>query len=199
MAIPTQFSVANKNIAPIANPPLAKDLPKVIEAEEHSLVNGASIIPSLSSVGVSTPQELTAETAVVIDNPSAKTAQGKLSVDAPVEKTTQAKAVVSSPVEKTAESKAGVSSPVEKTAQNKVTVSTPVEKAAQAKAANPAPSVLTPKTGTLTAPPFPLNHARVLYKNILNNYSSTSASEGDSDTVYLSVVPLIVTGKRWRC
>lgn len=146
MAIPTQFSVANTNIAPIANPPLAKDLPKVIEAEEHSLVDGASIIPSLSSVGVSAPQELTAETAVVIANPSAKTAQSKLSVDAPVEKT--------------AESKAAVDAPVEKTAQTKTT--------------NPNPSVLTPKTGTLTVPPFPLNHARILYDNKLQSYSSVT-------------------------
>lgn len=97
MAIPTQFSVANTNIAPIANPPLAKDLPKVIEAEEHSLVDGANIIPSLSSVGVSAPQEMTAETAVVIANPSTKTAQGKLSINAPVEKTAQGKAISPAP------------------------------------------------------------------------------------------------------
>lgn len=168
MAIPTQFSVANTNIAPIANPPLAKDLPKVIEAEEHSLVDGASIIPSLSSIGVSAPQELTAETAVVIANPSAKTAQSKPSVDVPVEKTAQGKVEVSAPVEKPAESKAGVSAPVEKSAQTKT--------------ANPVPSVLTPKTGTLTAPPFPLNHARILYKNKLINYQSV-VSDVASDSL----------------
>ena len=178
MAIPTQFSVANTNIAPIANPPLAKDLPKVIEAEEHSLVDGASIIPSLSSVGVSTPQELTAETAVVIANPSAKTAQIKPSVDVPIEKTAQAKATVSAPVEKTAESKAAVGAPVEKTAQTKTI--------------NPAPSVLTPKTGTLTAPPFPLNHARVLYNNLLPLTTVTSSGGFNPEN---TVIPN--TWQRW--
>ena len=74
------------------------------------------------------------------------------------------------------------------------TVSIPVIKGAEDSASISAPSAITSSVTDLVAPPFPLNHARILYKNELFNYSSITANAGNSN-VNLSTVPN--TFQRW--
>lgn len=136
MAIPTQFSVASKPCRPIANPDGKGDLPNSINAENQSIVDGANILASLSSVGVDNPDNITAQPSASIDTSVTIPALSSGIVDAP----------------------SNVS--------------------AEAQATTPAPSIVTPNTGTAITPPFPLRNPRILYDNALLYYDSITASEG---------------------
>ncbi len=57
-------------------------------------------------------------------------------------------------------------------------VSIPVIKGAEDAASISAPSAITSSVTDLVAPPFPLNHARILYENELFNYSSITSDLG---------------------
>lgn len=48
-----------------------------------------------------------------------------------------------------------------------------------------APVVIGPNTGTQVEPPFALNHARILYDNLLLNYSSVSVASGTNGSYAL--------------
>ena len=137
MAIPTQFSVANKAKRPIANPDVAQDLANVISAESIGFISGATALPS------KTPSET--GYAVIID-----------SEDSPI-----------------------------------IDSATPAS--AQSAPAFSAPSAITPKSGSLASPPFPLNHARILYKNELVGSTITSTA-ADSNPSY-AVIPN--TWQKW--
>jgi hypothetical protein len=45
------------------------------------------------------------------------------------------------------------------------------------------PSALSAKVGTLTAPPFPLNHARILYENTMQSYASIGDSQSTGTAI----------------
>jgi len=64
----------------------------------------------------------------------------------------------------------------------------------KSKAFSPTPSALTPNAGTPTSPPFALNHARILYRNLLESFTSVTPSTGA--TASSVVVPN--TYERWN-
>jgi len=101
---------------------------------------------------------------------------------------------VSIPVIKDAEDSASVDKPSAKNAQIAATLNVPLVFTGQDFADIVAPSAITSSVTDLVAPPFPLNHARILYENELFNYSSITANVGNSN-VNLSTVPN--TFQRW--
>lgn len=150
MAIPTQFSVTSTRRSPIANPESPKDLPRIIDAENQSIVDGANILASLSSVAVDTPDNVTAQPSVSIDT----------SVTIP------------------ALSAGSIDTPDELTSLTAPSVDSPSNVSAQTQPSTPAPSIVTPNAGTAITPPFPLRNPRILYDNALLSYDSITSSEG---------------------
>ena len=70
----------------------------------------------------------------------------------------------------------------------------PDQLSAQDKASTPAPVTLTPNAGTPTTPPFALNHARILYRNLLESFTSVTPSSGTT----ASSVVIPNTYERWN-
>ncbi len=164
MAIPTQFSVTSTRSSPIANPESPKDLPRIIDAENQSIVDGANILASLSSVGVDSPDNITAQPSASIDTSVTIPALSAGSVGAPSEL-----AALTLP---------SIDTPDELTALASPSVDTPSNVSAQAQATTPAPSIVTPNAGTAITPPFPLRNPRILYDNALLSYDSITSTEG---------------------
>jgi len=164
MAIPTQFSVTSTRTSPIANPSAPQDIPQSLDAENVSIVDGAEVLSSLSSVAVDTPNALTSESGV--------------SIPLPAELTAKVQAAIDNAVTIPAEAQAGIDAPSAATVQPSATITTPTAATSQAEAAIAAPSTLTTVTGTLTTPPFPLNHARILSSNKLQAFTSVSSDAG---------------------
>ena len=114
-----------------------------------------------------TPDQLAAKSKAVTPTPDQLSAQSKAVTPTPDQLAAQSKAVTSTPDQLTAQNKAVTPTPDQLAAQSKTLTPTPDQLAAQDKASTPAPVKLTPNAGTPTTPPFPLNHARILYKNKL--------------------------------
>lgn len=155
MAIPTQFSVTSKATSPIANPSAPQDLPKQLDAENVSIVDGAEVLSSLSSAAVDTPSALTSESGVTIPLPSELTARVQASIDTPSAASAESTQAIDTPTAATSESVAPIATP----------------------------STLTTVTGTLTTPPFPLNHARILYENRLEQLDSANSDIAGSTPI----------------
>ena len=166
MAIPTQFSVANKAKRPIANPDVAQDLANVISAEAIGFISGASSLPS----------KATSETgsAVIIDSEAAPGQDSAVIIGAQ-----------STPSQGEASALPVIAQPDIDNASAATTQNAP---------AFSAPSVIAPKSGTAIAPPFPLNHARILYNNLLVNTSLSTDAAGSTPSN--SRIPN--TWQRWQ-
>lgn len=97
MAIPTQFSVTSTRTSPIANPSAPQDIPQTLDAENVSIVDGAEVLSSLSSVAVDTPSALTSESGVTIPLPAELTAKVQAAIDSAVTIPAEAQAVIDAP------------------------------------------------------------------------------------------------------
>lgn len=88
-----------------------------------------------------------------------------------------------------------VNPPSSKTALAKASVPTPSAKTAESASVAPAPSTLTANPATAITPPFPLNHARILYENVLQGYNSITDT-GPTGTAINAIKPN--TWERWK-
>jgi hypothetical protein len=161
MAIPTQFSVTKQRKCPIANPLPQQDGPSTVDAEDVSIIGGASALDSIMASGVDAPEVVTSESAG--------------DIDAPVAVTPEDAQEVGTAVTLPAQSAPDIDEPTELNAQAAASITTPSAVSSESAPSIPTPSALTPNVGTLTAPPFPLNHARILYDNKLEAYDSISS------------------------
>lgn len=150
--------------------------PDAASAESKAVIDTPTSANSETAVTIPLPTELTSLAKAEIDGAATIPAENKTAISAPSAKTAANKIDVDTPSAKTAESKAVVNAPTEKTAQAKIDVNAPVEKTAQPKAATDAPNTLSTTSATPLTPPFPLNHARILYNSVLESYSSITAS-----------------------
>lgn len=166
MAIPTQFSVAKTRKCPLANPHQPVDGANPLTAEDVGFISGASVLPAKSAGDIGAPVELTSQAAADIDNASLFSA---LSIGA-----------IDNPSIVTAESVAPVDSASVIDAELEAVIYTPTP--------------FTAKAGTLVAPPFPLNHARILYKNKLKEYVSVTQNKAGNPVYALTKN----TAQRWE-
>lgn len=128
---------------------------------------------------IDSPFAVTAVSGASITDPDALSAVSVGSISTPVSYSSVSDAAIPSPVAWSAEAIAGISSPSALTAVSEAAIT--------------APTTITATSGTATTPPFPLNHARILYDNLLFNYSSVTASAGSNGSYAL--VPN--TYKKW--
>lgn len=166
MAIPTQFSVTSTRTAPISNPALPEYPPQVIDAENVSIVDGANVLVSLASGAIDTPTEATAQPAADIDSAVTIPAESQAAVDTPTAASAQAAATIDNASALPAESAAAVDTPTTATPESVGAIDTP--------------TALTANQGTATTPPFALNHARILWENLLTNYVSVAQDSGQT-------------------
>ena len=164
-ALPTDFSVTSNRVTPTPTPDWPIDSPFAVTA-----VSGASIT-----------------------DPDALSAVSVGSISTPVSHSTVSGSVISSPVAWSAEAIAGISSPSVLSSVSGASIAAPTAKTPQSTAAISAPAAITATSGTATTPPFPLNHARILYDNLLLNYDSVSVTTGTNGAYAL--VPN--TYKKW--
>lgn len=147
MAIPTQFSVAKTRKCPLANPTQPVDGANPLTAEDVGFISEASTIPAKTAGDICAPSELSAQPIEGIDNASLFSALSAGTIDNPSIVTPESVAPVENASLIGAEPEAVISTPTPFTA----------------------------KAGTLVAPPFPLNHARILYLNKLEAYTSVTS------------------------
>lgn len=113
---------------------------------------------------IDSPFAVTAVSGASIADPDALSAVSVGSISAPVAYSAASESAISSPVAWSAEAIAGISAPSALTAVSEAAIS--------------APTTITATSGTATTPPFPLNHARILYDNLLLNYDGVSINSG---------------------
>lgn len=166
MAIPTQFSVAKSRKCPIANPTQPVDDAIALTAESVSFVSGASALPVKAVGEINVPSELTAQAVGSIDNASLFSA---LSIG-----------TINNPSLVTAETASPVGDANALTTKSAPIIANPSPASTESQPNLNAPSVFTPRAGTQTAPNFPLNHARILYDNVLFEASNVYATSGQT-------------------
>jgi len=213
MAIPTQFSVAKTRKCPIANPTQSVDGVNPLTAEDVGFISGASTLPAKASVDIGAPSELSAENESVIDNAVVIVSKNQADINAPSDLSAKTANEIDSPSELVALNPANINNPVSLSAQTAEAVDNaslfsalsvgtinnpsiivaesvaPVDNAsiigAKSEHDISAPIALTPNPATPTSGTFPLNHARILYRNTLriNQGITTNNGLGGADTL----------------
>lgn len=165
-ALPTDFSVTSNRVTPTPTPDWPIDSPFAVTA--------------VSGAGITDPGALSAVSAGSISTPVSYSAVGE--------------SAISSPSVSPAVSIAAISAPLLFSGVAAASVGSPSVYSSVSDAAITAPTTITATAGTATTPPFPLNHARILYDNLLFNYSSVTSSTGTNPSY--SVIPN--TYKSWQ-
>jgi hypothetical protein len=171
MAIPTQFSVTKQAKRPIANPNNAQDLANVIGAESIGFVSGASSLPTKSPSETGNAVAIGSELIPEQDNASLVGALSVASINNPSLVGSQ-----SVPAQDNASALPVIS---------QADIDDASAASAQTAPAFSAPSAITSNAGTSISPSFPLNHARILYDNLLTNYQELTVSDGDNGSYAL--------------
>lgn len=185
------------------NPIASIDGPEILESVEAVSIDAPDLFSAVSVAALDTPELLTAITVDGLAVPSIMTSLTAPTIDTPNIFTSVAGGTISTPTLITAVSIAGldtpdlfsavsiadIDTPDLMTAESVGTLDTPDLLGPIAAPTLPAPTALTAQTGTLTTPPFALNHARILYDNILFNYTEVS-----SPSAGRAVVPTTVSG-----
>lgn len=165
-ALLTDFSVTSALGSPTPSPSWPLDGPVDIDSVSVPLFDDASVIPSLSIPVASGASVLPAVSVSIIGVPSLASSEAVPAISTP-----SAAAPASAPV-----------------------IDTPSAASTQSPAAISTPSAITAKAGTVTTPPFPLTHARILWDNLLFNYSSVSVTTGTNGSD--AIIPN--TYERWE-
>lgn len=220
-ALPTDFSVTSALGKPTPSPSWPIDGPAISDPVDAPLFDGAGLVASVSvpvfdlaapytpeSIAVidtpseatpeaeptiSTPSSASAESEPVISAPSAAASESEPTIDLPSSVAAQSEPTISVPSAATSQGAPTISAPSSATAESSAVIDTPSAATAQTEPAISVPTIMTASTGTATTPPFPLNHARILYDNLLLNYDSVSVTTGTNGAYAL--VPN--TYKKW--
>ena len=220
--LPTDFSVTSTRSSPIPNPDTSVSIPVIKGAEDAASVDKPATKNAQSAATLNVPLVFTGQDFADIAAPSVKTSIADGGINTPVIVNDidqpnianpslvndQDSAAIATPSAKISIAQPDIANPSLINDQDDAAISTPSVKTpiAQPSIANPslvndqdsasisAPSAITSSVADLVAPPFPLNHARILYDNELFNYSSITASVGNS-SASLSTVPN--TFQRW--
>lgn len=190
-----------------AKDPRAIGIPSSLTSQSKATVDAPSSITSEAVATIDTPSNVSAKPAASIDNPSNVTPENSQAINAPSNVAAKSKASTPAPSNIAPESASAVDTPDNVTAkpvvdidgpsniapENVTDIDSPSNVSPESSATVDAPTIITSNAGTLTSPPFPLNHARILYNNILFNYTNVTASEGTG----FSNVATPDTAERW--
>jgi hypothetical protein len=205
---PIANSSTSLDTANPATPESAQGLDDASPANAVSvgILEGADIIGSVALPVIDGAEQYTAQSVVVIGLPSAASTQSQPSTDTPsvagsvalptldnataatseALPTTDTPSVANALAATVADAPSLAGTQVQPSAdtpsvvntQTQPNTATPSAASGQAIYSAPTPSALTARAGTLTVPPFPLNHARILSSNKLQVYSSVSSDVG---------------------
>lgn len=192
--LPTDFKVTKTRTCPIASPPFPLARPKPKNAEDASSSPKPSLIESIIVDFLESPDVIDAKQPASITNPNEATPRDEADIDVPSNATAENKQDVNAPSVKSAVAVSDLPVPAQATAEDAATVATPSNKTVLAKQNAPAPTTLTANPATPTVPPFPLNHARIQYDNVLFNNSSVFVSGGLNGN--FAIIPN--TFQRWE-
>lgn len=177
-ALPTDFSVTSNRVAPTPTPAWPIDSPFAVTAVSGASITDPDALTAVSVGSISAPVAYSAASESAITLPSVSTAVSIASISAPLLFSGVTAASISAPSVYSSVSDAAISSPVAWSAEAIAGISAPSVFTAVSDAAISAPTTITATTGTATTPPFPLNHARILYDNLLLNYDGVSINSG---------------------
>lgn len=156
-ALPTDFSVTSALGRPTTSPEWPLNKPAAADSVDVPLFDGAGLVTSVDVPSIDSATTYTAESVAILDAPSTATPESAANIDLPSAASAQAQPSIDLPSTASA-----ASEPVIDT-----------------------PNIVTANTGTATTPPFPLNHARILYDNLLLNYSGVSVNSGTNGSYAL--------------
>ena len=196
-------AIVDKPVAKNAQIAATLNVPLLFTGQNFADIAAPSVKTSIADGGINTPVLVNDQTQPNIANPSLVNDQAQPDIANPSLVNDQDSAAIATPSAKISIAQPDIANPSLINDQDDAAISTPSVKTpiAQPSIANPslvndqdsasisAPSAITSSVTDLVAPPFPLNHARILYENILSNYSSTSAIDGDAATVPFAAVP----------
>ena len=139
----------------------------------------ASVVSFVPAVGL--PLVISSESQPSLDLPVTVGAIAQPSLDLPSAASTVSQPTYDAPSAVTSVAQPVVEAPTSISSQGIPTVATP--------------SALTPNAGTKTTPPFALHHPRILYENILRNYSTVNDSLGTGTGINALKYD---TGMKWK-
>lgn len=170
------------------------DAPSQITTQAAGVIDDASLFSALSVGTISNPSIVTAEPVAPVGNASELTAKPSSELDLPVSVASESQADIDSPIFLSPESVEVISNPATFEAKLEPAISAPSSLTTEPQPAVPTPSALTANSGTQTSGSFPLNHARILYRNVLFSYSDVTQNKGANSQ--LAIVPN--TWQRWE-
>lgn len=183
--------------------------PSLISAESVGAVDLPAAATSLAVSDLDLPSALTPESLVAIDTPSAVTAQAVYVLPTssaitpesipvivlPSAASTAVQPSLDAPSTATTISQPEIELPTAAASTTQPSIDAPSAATAAAQPVISAPSAITAVSGTATTPPFPLNHARILYENVLQGYNSITDT-GPTGTAINAIKPN--TWERWK-
>lgn len=173
------------------------DNPSVVTPEPAAPVDGASELTAKSSSEVDLPVAATSESQAGIDSPISLSTENAAVIDNPAALGAKPESELSAPSSLSAEGAPSVAEPSALSAESSPSIQVPSMASAESQPTIAAPSSLTANAGTKVLPPFPLNHARILYVNKLQQYNTITASnEVASNPVINALKPN--THETWR-
>ena len=179
-SLPTNFSVSSTRKTPIPNPQPAQDSAITLPSEDAAFLSGASAYTSKNTSNTDAP--------VVIGSESAPSTDSAVII-APESVPGQDLAIIYSSL-----TQPSVETASAYTVINQPGIATPTASTAEAEPVIATASALTPSVTDDVTPPFPLNHARILYDNYLQTNDSVTSSAGSS-TPERALIPN--TFERW--
>lgn len=157
------------------------DLPSALTPESLAAIDIPSTLTAQAVYVLPTSNAIAPESIPVIVLPSATASVAQPSLDLPSAAITVSQPAYDAPSAATSISQPALETPTSISSQGIPTVATP--------------SALTPNAGTKTTPPFALHHPRILYENILRNYSTVNDSLGTGTGINALKYD---TGMKWK-
>ena len=181
-------SISNTVVSRSANSPIPNPILPIVEPADIPSVSVANtltpfVFGAIGLADVLAPVNVTPQTVGTLGTPSVATSTSVASIATPTATNPESVATIGLPTIRNAVAVATIGTPVIKTAQSVPTLSTPSARTPESIPATSTPSVYTANTGGTTTPPFPLNHARILYANLLNG-SGVTATGGSQNPEY---------------
>jgi len=176
--LPTDFSVSSTRTSPIPNPDTSVSIPVIKGAEDAASVDKPVAKNAQSAATLNVPLVFTGQDFADIAAPSVKVSITQPSIANPSLVNDQTQPNIANPSLVNDQTQPNIANPVLVNDQTQPNIANPVLVSDQDSASISAPSAITSSVTDLVAPPFPLNHARILYENELFNYSSVVPSTG---------------------
>ena len=176
--LPTDFSVTSTRSSPIPNPDTTVSIPVIKGAEDAAIVDKPVAKNAQIAATLNVPLLFTGQNFADIAAPSVKTSIADGGINTPVLVNDQTQPNIANPSLVNDQAQPDIANPVLVNDEAQPDIANPSLVNDQDAASISAPSAITHSVTDLVAPPFPLNHARILYQNKLFNYSSVVPSSG---------------------